>query len=181
MAENVTQDSSSVPHTEKGSETISTQGPETISLASATSLSKSSSTSNISQSCSVKLDGTNFLIWQTHVLPIIKGHKLESFLTGSKPCPPQFIVENGKTILNPSFEDWVAADQLVFGWILNTMTLEVSSQMTDVSTAAGLWAAAKEVAGAQTKSRVLMLKSDFQRTRKFLENEGIPGQDERHF
>ncbi|KAK4273850.1 hypothetical protein QN277_017165 [Acacia crassicarpa] len=158
MATPITKDSSSIPHTEKDS--------EALSLVSAASLSKPTNNSGISQSCSVKLDGTNFLIWQTHVLPIIRGHKLEGFLTGSKPCPSQFIVVDGKTTLNPSFEDWVAADQLVFGWILNTMTLEVSSQMTDVSTAAGLWAAAKEVAGAQTKSRVLMLKSDFQRTRK---------------
>ncbi|KAK4256226.1 hypothetical protein QN277_009120 [Acacia crassicarpa] len=158
MAEHTTQESSSVPHKEKSS--------EATSLISAASLSKTPATNSISQSCSVKLDGTNFLIWQTHVLPIIKGHKLESFLNGSKPCPPQFTIVDGKSTLNPDFEDWVAADQLVFGWLLDTMTLEVSSQMTEVSTAAGLWAAAKEVAGAQTKSRVLMLKSDFQRTRK---------------
>ncbi|KAK4275897.1 hypothetical protein QN277_018907 [Acacia crassicarpa] len=110
MAEPVTpltRDSSSVPH------------PETrfaaLSFLSAASLSKPSQNSGISQNCSVKLDGTNFLIWQTYVLPIIKGHKLEGFLNGSTPCPPQFIVVDGNTTLNPNFEDWVAADQLVFG------------------------------------------------------------------
>ncbi|KAK4253898.1 hypothetical protein QN277_010516 [Acacia crassicarpa] len=97
MAERTTQDSSSAPRTEKNS--------EATSLVSAASLSKSPTSNSISQACSVKLDGTNYLIWQTHVLPIIKGHKLESFLTGSKPCPPQFIVENGTSTLNPAFED----------------------------------------------------------------------------
>ncbi|KAK4276065.1 hypothetical protein QN277_019055 [Acacia crassicarpa] len=119
------------------------------SLASATTLLKGSSNNNgINQVCSIKLDGTNFLIWQTHVLPIIKGHKLEGFTNGTKVCPPSFIKENDVMKPNPALEDWVAADQLLFGWLLNTMSLEVSSQMVVVSTSTGLWEAAKQIARA---------------------------------
>ena len=46
------------------------------------------------------------------------------------------------------------------------MMLEVSAEMTGVSTSAGLWFAAKQLAGAQTKSRLVMLRSELQRTRK---------------
>lgn len=134
-----------------------------ILLLSAAALTKGSSNNQV---CSTWLDGTNYLVWQLHVLPIIRGNKLEGFLNGTKPCPLQFIQEDGKTKLKPEFEDWVAIDQLLFGWLLNPMQPEVSSQMVSVSSAAGLWEATRQHAGAQTKSRILMLKADFQQTRK---------------
>lgn len=61
--------------------------------------------STLSQTISIKLDRNNYLLWQTHVLPILKGYKLEGFVNGTKACPPQFIIENNETKLNPAFED----------------------------------------------------------------------------
>lgn len=46
------------------------------------------------------------------------------------------------------------------------MTLEISSQMTQVASVAGLWTAAHELAGSQNCARVLMLRSKLQCTRK---------------
>ncbi|KAK4268764.1 hypothetical protein QN277_025372 [Acacia crassicarpa] len=96
-------DKSSSSSSNKSSSSSSTVETSTLLTAAAT-LSKSPS-NNLNQPCSIKLDGTNYLAWQFHVLPIIKGNKLEGFLHGTKPCPPQFITENDKTSINPAFED----------------------------------------------------------------------------
>lgn len=77
---------------------------------------------------------------------------LEGFIDRIKSYPIQFIfIEKGELKLNPEFEVWVATDQLLFDWLLNTMSLEVSSKMTHVSTAASLWNAAHQLASAQNK------------------------------
>lgn len=101
-----------------------------------------------------------------HVLPLIKGFKLESFLNGTKLCPAQFITEGNTTKLNPEFEDWIATDQILFRWLVDTMTIEVSSQMTNASIVEGLWKSARALLRAQIKPCVLMLKAKLQWIRK---------------
>ncbi|KAL2484999.1 O-fucosyltransferase family protein [Abeliophyllum distichum] len=46
---------------------------------------------NLTQSPSVKLDKDNFLLWKNIIMPMVKGHNLESYLLGTKECPAQFI------------------------------------------------------------------------------------------
>lgn len=48
---------------------------------------------------------------------------------GSKACPPQFISEEAEIKLNPAYEEWVATNQLLLGWIYNTLTPEIASQL----------------------------------------------------
>lgn len=82
---------------------------------------------SISQLCSVKLDRSNFLSWECSILPVIRGHKMEGYLLGTKPCPSQFITEGTETKTNPTYEEWVAAVQLLLRWIYNTLTSEIAS------------------------------------------------------
>lgn len=46
------------------------------------------------------------------------------------------------------------------------MTVEIASQMLNCSTSHDLWKSAKDLAGAYTRSRVTLYKSEFQRTKK---------------
>ncbi|KAI9170103.1 hypothetical protein LWI28_022623 [Acer negundo] len=80
----------------------------------------------LSQYCYVKLDMNNYLLWQNMVLLVIRGNKLEGFINGAKPCPPEFlsVTVPGSTEIetkpakpkpkpNPDFEEWFARDQLL--------------------------------------------------------------------
>ncbi|XP_042485183.1 aminopeptidase P1-like, partial [Macadamia integrifolia] len=77
----------------------------------------------------VRLDHSNFLLWKSQVLPIVRGHGHMTFLDGSSKCTPAIIVsitspshESTQIIDNPDFIVWQWQDQLLLGWILSSLT-----------------------------------------------------------
>lgn len=64
------------------------------------------------------------------------------------------ITEGGERKINPAYEERVTTDQLLLGWLFNTMTVEIASQLLGCSTSQQLWKLAKDLAGAHTRSRV---------------------------
>ena len=69
----------------------------------------------LAQVCSVKLDRSNYLLWQSIILPVIQGNKLDGFIFGTKPCPTQFLSEDAEKRINPAYEEWISSDQLLLG------------------------------------------------------------------
>lgn len=67
---------------------------------------------------------------------------------------------------NSAFEEWSATNQLLLGWIYNTLTPEISSQLIGCRISKELWNAVRDLAGAHTRARVTMLKGELHRTRK---------------
>ncbi|CAJ2656533.1 unnamed protein product [Trifolium pratense] len=117
-------------------------------------------------SCSVKLDRGNYMLWESLVLRIIKGEKMYGYISGTSKCPEEFITEGGKQKQNPAYEEWIANDQKILGWLLNSMTHDIATQLLHCDTSKELWDAAKSLAGAHSRSRVTLLKSEFHSTRK---------------
>ncbi|CAJ2644825.1 unnamed protein product [Trifolium pratense] len=117
---------------------------------------------------SVKLDRENFPLWKSLVLPLIKGSKLDGYLLGTKKCPEQYITSNdiSSKKSNPEFEDWHAHDQQILGWLRNSMTEGIATQLLHCETSKELWDEAQGLAGAHTRSRVIYLKSEFHSSRK---------------
>jgi cytochrome c-type biogenesis protein CcmH/NrfF len=57
---------------------------------------------NFSQFITYKLDETNYLLWLSQIVPILKGHELMGIVDGSEPCPPQFLSDDeDKEVQNP--------------------------------------------------------------------------------
>lgn len=72
--------------------------------------------SSLNQANSIKLDGDNFLTWESTIMPIVKGHRLEGYLLGSKAIPPKYILDATKQVCpNPAYDDWLAIDQILLG------------------------------------------------------------------
>lgn len=118
-------------------------------------------------SVSVKLDRNDFPLWRSLVLPIIRGCKLDGYILGTKECPQEFIIvaDSNKT-KNPSFEEWVADDQMLLGWLLNSMTTDIATQLMHCENSKQLWDEAQSLAGAQSISQITYLKYEFHGTRK---------------
>jgi hypothetical protein len=76
-----------------------------------------------------KLLENNHLLWKAQVLPIIRGARLEGYLTGSTKMPDEFLDthEGDKEVKtpNPAHENWVAVDQQVFSFLLSSVTRDV--------------------------------------------------------
>lgn len=118
----------------------------------------------------IKLDRTNYLLWETMIMPIIRGHKLDGYVLGTKLCPPEFMPRTtpGSTVKipNPEYEEWLSNDQLLLGWLYSTMSSDIASQLMRKSTSKELWDAVKELSGAHTRARVFYYKAELQKIRK---------------
>ncbi|KAL5544700.1 hypothetical protein UlMin_008484 [Ulmus minor] len=83
------------------------------------------------------------------VMTIIRGHKLDAYLLGFLPCPPELILAEPTTQgeagvglkLNPKYEQWVVNDQLLMGWLYGSMNESIATQVMGCSTSINLWKA----------------------------------------
>lgn len=81
-------------------------------------------------------------------------------MLGIKECPEEFIASaDSSKKPNPAFEDWQAHDSQLLGWLMNSMTIEMATQLLHCETSKQLWGEAQSLAGVHTRSRVTYLKS----------------------
>lgn len=120
----------------------------------------------------VKLNHDNFLLWKNIVLSMIRGNKLEGYFTGVKICPPEFnekTVQDSETLQvtsNPEYEDWYAQDQMLLGWLYNTIEPTVASELMGYDTSRKLWNATNELFGVKTRSNAVFYKREFAKMQK---------------
>lgn len=103
---------------------------------------------------SEKLTRENFLIWKAQILPAIKAAKLLGILNGSVKEPVEIIevIKDDKSkmiVPNPEHDTWIAQDQQVLGYLLNSLTKEVLAQVATVPSAAAVWTALEGMYCAQ--------------------------------
>lgn len=114
----------------------------------------------------MKLDRNNFLLWKSTVLPVIRGNRLEGFITGKNLCPPETITSATGSEPNPKFEEWTVMDQLLLGWLYSSLSVDVAAQLIDCKTSRELWCSTEEMVGAATRAKELWIKGELQRARK---------------
>lgn len=122
---------------------------------------------------SIKLDETNFLLWQNIVLPILRSYKLEGHLSGKTPAPEMSIIlppseddSDGLLMPNLEYDLWLAADQLLVGWLYNSMLLEITAQVMGHEEAKQLWDSVQEYYGMQSRSQKDYNRLMLQQTQK---------------
>lgn len=137
----------------------------------------------LNQITTIKLDCRNYLLWKNLALPILKSYKLEGHLTGDKPCPEKYQQQKTATteaessgggssssttvkVVNPQYESWNAIDQLLLGWLYNSMAAEVATQVLGFENEKDLWGAVQELFGIQSQAEVDYFRQIFQQTHK---------------
>lgn len=71
-----------------------------------------------------------------------------------------------KSTPNTEYETWIAVDQLLLGWLYNSMSPEIATQAIGYQTSKDLWDAVQQLFGVQSKAETDYLKRLFQQTRK---------------
>jgi hypothetical protein len=110
-----------------------TQANQTSSMASSNSYGSSSSSSttcpfipNFTQFILVKLDSSNYLMWQSQVLHVLCSNDLLGIVDGTESCPPKLLTdEEGQSTLNPKYTIWNKKDQFILSWINATLSENV--------------------------------------------------------
>lgn len=113
-----------------------------------------------------KLTRNNHPMWKLQVLSGLRGAEMEKFIDPVEKPPEKFIppkaeADNEKPtadaapILNPEFKKWVAQDQQVLSYLLGSLSREIGSQITAVTTAAEAWTAIQALHASQSRARII--------------------------
>lgn len=115
----------------------------------------------------VKLNDDNYLLWHLQVLACIRGLGLDVFILENTPIPPQFITgNNSHEGLNPAYISWCRQDQLLFSFLLASMTEDVQAQMIGCETSSHLWSRISQRFASRSKAKVMQYKLKLQTLKK---------------
>ncbi|XP_062093900.1 uncharacterized protein LOC133799928 [Humulus lupulus] len=101
----------------------------------------------------LRLNRTSYSFWRSQMLPSLRAHQLEGFLTGDRPPPAATITDPPlacRSILNPAFQEWMRLDQFLISWLFNSISEEMMGH----------------IFSTKSKARVLQLRTTLQSTRK---------------
>lgn len=86
--------------------------------------------SNLNSFITVKLDSSNFIIWRSQVLNILRATNLLGFVDGSSPPPPLTIKNvDGAEEINPDYAQWKQIDTHLLSCITATLTPMIFSSV----------------------------------------------------
>jgi hypothetical protein len=105
------------------------------------------------------LSKQNHATWKAQVLATIRGAHLEGYLTGNIKKPEAHIEEKDGDkvvkIINPIYEDWLAADQQVLSYIFVSVSKEILTQVATKKSSAEAWAAIETMFASKTRARTV--------------------------
>jgi len=92
---------------------------------------------------SEKLTRENYILWKAQVMPAIRGSNLVAILDGTLQAPraTMKVVKDDKTkevVPNPEHAKWMAQDQQLLLYILNSLTSDVLAQVATLTTSASV-------------------------------------------
>ena len=121
--------------------------------SSATSFTSIDSDANASQKMTtVLLNGFNYLPWSRAVTIALGGRSRLGFINGKELAPDSS---------SPEFEQWLAKDQMVMSWMLNSMDRNLAEMFSYYQSSLELWEAVREMYGNQNNSaRIFQIQQD---------------------
>ncbi|KAK1633192.1 hypothetical protein QYE76_007507 [Lolium multiflorum] len=113
----------------------------------------------------------NALVWRALVIPALCGAWLLDLVEGKDPAPDKIIeAEDDKgmkvKIPNPNYASWIARDQQVLRWLLNSLSPDVLTHVIGLDTSAETWAAVNTHVSTSSKSRIQHLRAALVETKK---------------
>ncbi|OVA00199.1 hypothetical protein BVC80_8695g9 [Macleaya cordata] len=116
--------------------------------------------SNLNHPIVNKLDRNNYLLWHNQMVPILKSHKPYKHVDKDFLIPLTTISDPTTTnpIPNPAFDEWESADLFLLGWLLDTLTDPVHTQVIGLRTCREVWLALEKSFANQNAARVLQIK-----------------------
>ncbi|KAL5751705.1 hypothetical protein ACOSQ2_022212 [Xanthoceras sorbifolium] len=129
----------------------------------------------LSFNVSIKLDMNNYLHWKTSLLPAIRALDLERIISPLTPVPSPYIevqstlTPGTSTVqqqINPAAIIWKKADQLLFGWLISTVSPSLIGQVTRCKTSLELWFKLEHIYSQQSMARILQLRQQLQQIKK---------------
>ncbi|KAK1651004.1 hypothetical protein QYE76_068809 [Lolium multiflorum] len=118
-----------------------------------------------------QLTRSNFLLWKALVLPAFRGANVMALLDGSDRAPARIIEvedseKNKSRVPNPAYIEWMARDQQVLRFLLNTLSPEILSHLLDVTSTAEAWTAIGAMFKTASRTKAQHLRGELNDTKK---------------
>ena len=118
-----------------------------------------------------QLTRSNFPIWRVQVLPAIRGAMAMGLLDGSEAAPPKTLAKekdaaDATAAPNPAYAAWLARDQIVLSYLVNSISPEILQHILRLEHAAPVWSAVEKMFASQCVSKVTNLRVAIATTKK---------------
>ena len=101
----------------------------------------------------VRLDRTNFLLWNAQTENVIYANGLEDFVNGTTQAPAQHLPDS--ETLNPDFIQWRRKDRLILSWLFSSLSPEIMTQIVGMTTSATAWSALQSYYSSSSNARIM--------------------------
>ena len=109
----------------------------------------------------IKLSSSNYLLWKSQLLPLLKSQGLLGHVDGSLEPPPPFDPSTSQTP-NTKNLAWKATDQRLLSLLPSSLTEEAMAEVVGLSTSREVWTALENTFSHRSKAREMHLKDDLQ-------------------
>lgn len=116
----------------------------------------------------LKLDRTNYSFWRAQVLPTIRAHGFEEYISATvMPPSPLLPSQSGAAPRpNPEYQIWIRRDQFLLSWMLASIGESMLGHVVRCNTARDVWLTLERLSFSQSKARTMQLRMALQSTRK---------------
>ena len=87
----------------------------------------------------IKLTHENYTSLKAQWDALLYGYDLLGFISRTKPCPPETILENDNYVTNPDFILWMRQDKLLFHGIISSLSKRVLPRATSPKSSIEAW------------------------------------------
>jgi hypothetical protein len=117
------------------------------------------------------LTRNNFLLWQALIVPVFRGANVMGLLDGSDGAPGKTVEvddTNGKKVHvdNPAYLAWIARDQQVLRFLLNSLSPEILSHVLGMDTTAMAWSTINAMFKTASRTKAQHLREKLNDTKK---------------
>lgn len=122
---------------------------------------------NFASPLSLKLDDKNFLLWNQQVEGVIDAHKLHRFVVNPV-IPTRYAAETNRNldIATPEYQQWLVQDQLLFTWLLSSLSESVLPRVLGCKHSWQIWEKIHKYFYSHLKAKVRQFRSELQNTKK---------------
>lgn len=117
----------------------------------------------------IHLTDNNYSKWGFQFKSVLRGYKLFDHFNGTSICPPKFVFssETGVTKeVSSIFQDWETIDLALFSLLVATLLDDAIDHVLGCKTAHDVWSILKDRYATISKSRINMLKIEFQKMQR---------------
>ncbi|KAK6135879.1 hypothetical protein DH2020_030366 [Rehmannia glutinosa] len=117
----------------------------------------------------IRLDRNNYSYWRIQILATVKAHGFDDFLSGKASAPSPFIEASSSSsgpVPNPAYSIWIRRDQLLFSWIISSISESMMGYVSRCTTFAELWTVLETSFRSHSRARVQHLRAQLHASKK---------------